>query len=77
VAQAPRPPAKAAPPAKPAAAAAAARKDGSHAAAKAPAAEPPATPPEAHAFVCDSCGAQFEVALKFCGECGKPMKVAR
>ena len=25
--------------------------------------------------VCPSCGAQFEKALKFCGECGKPMLV--
>jgi len=24
---------------------------------------------------CPSCGAQFNQALKFCGECGKPMKV--
>ncbi len=24
---------------------------------------------------CPSCGAQFSEALKFCGECGKPMKV--
>jgi len=23
--------------------------------------------------VCPSCGAEFEKALKFCGECGKPM----
>lgn len=23
--------------------------------------------------VCPSCGAKFEKALKFCGECGKPM----
>jgi hypothetical protein len=29
------------------------------------------------AFVCDSCGAQFDKHLKFCGECGKPMKVAK
>ncbi len=29
------------------------------------------------AFVCDSCGASFEKPLKFCGECGKPMKVAK
>jgi hypothetical protein len=29
------------------------------------------------AFVCDSCGAGFEKPLKFCGECGKPMKVAK
>jgi NADH pyrophosphatase NudC (nudix superfamily) len=24
---------------------------------------------------CPSCGAHFDQALKFCGECGKPMKV--
>ena len=29
------------------------------------------------AFVCDSCGASFDKPLKFCGECGKPMKVAK
>jgi len=28
-------------------------------------------------FVCDSCGAKFETNLKFCGECGKPMKAVR
>jgi rRNA maturation endonuclease Nob1 len=28
-------------------------------------------------FVCPSCGARFKDALKFCGECGKPMKAAR
>jgi hypothetical protein len=27
--------------------------------------------------VCPSCGARFERELKFCGECGKPMKVAQ
>jgi hypothetical protein len=27
-------------------------------------------------FVCPACGAKFPTALKFCGECGKPMKVA-
>jgi len=27
--------------------------------------------------VCPSCGAKFEKALKFCGECGKPMEVAQ
>ena len=27
-------------------------------------------------YVCPSCGAKFPTALKFCGECGKPMKVA-
>lgn len=29
------------------------------------------------ANVCPTCGARFETALKFCGECGKPMKVAQ
>ena len=28
-------------------------------------------------FVCPSCGAKFKEDLKFCGECGKPMKAAR
>ena len=28
-------------------------------------------------FVCESCGENFEKQLKFCGECGKPMKVVR
>lgn len=46
------------------------------------AAEPVATPaavkqaepaPAADPFQCPSCGARFETALKFCGECGKPM----
>jgi hypothetical protein len=27
--------------------------------------------------VCPSCGAKFEKELKFCGECGKPMKAVR
>ena len=26
-------------------------------------------------LVCPSCGASFEKSLKYCGECGKPMKV--
>jgi rRNA maturation endonuclease Nob1 len=26
-------------------------------------------------LVCPACGASFEKSLKFCGECGKPMKV--
>ena len=26
-------------------------------------------------FTCPACGAKFKQALKFCGECGKPMKV--
>jgi hypothetical protein len=28
-------------------------------------------------FVCPSCGAKFEKELKFCGECGKPMKAVK
>ena len=30
--------------------------------------------PRPSGFVCPSCGARFEKSLKFCGECGKPMK---
>ena len=45
-----------------------------------PAMEPPKKMPKAAAApaksnVCPSCGAQFAQPLKFCGECGKPMKV--
>ena len=45
-----------------------------------------ATPPQgkkaaaaapAGGTVCGSCGAKFEKALKFCGECGKAMKAAK
>jgi hypothetical protein len=28
-------------------------------------------------FVCPSCKAEFPTALKFCGECGKPMRAAQ
>jgi rRNA maturation endonuclease Nob1 len=28
-------------------------------------------------LVCPSCGAKFEKELKFCGECGKPMKAVK
>jgi len=40
---------------------------------------PPAPPkaPVQNGLVCPSCGAKFEKELKFCGECGKPMKVAQ
>jgi hypothetical protein len=46
----------------------------------APAAAPSApakvmTPPTG--FVCPSCSAKFPTALKFCGECGKPMRLAQ
>lgn len=39
---------------------------------------PPAPKPSpAAGTVCQACGAKFEKELKFCGECGKPMKVAK
>ena len=28
-------------------------------------------------FVCEACGAKFDKPLKFCGECGKPLQVAK
>jgi NADH pyrophosphatase NudC (nudix superfamily) len=37
---------------------------------------PPANP-SLNDLTCASCGAHFEQQLKFCGECGKPMKVAQ
>ncbi len=36
---------------------------------------PVVSPPAVH-NICPSCGAKFEKALKFCGECGKPMGVS-
>jgi hypothetical protein len=36
-----------------------------------------ASPAMHRGFFCESCGAKFEKELKFCGECGKPMGVAR
>jgi hypothetical protein len=44
---------------------------------KAAAAVAAAAKPVRQGFVCDACGASFEKDLKFCGECGKPMKVAK
>ncbi len=35
--------------------------------------KPAAAPAAAPSFVCPSCKATFDKALKFCGECGKPM----
>ena len=35
---------------------------------------PPKTPAK---YVCPSCKAEFGQPLKFCGECGKPMKAAQ
>jgi NADH pyrophosphatase NudC (nudix superfamily) len=40
----------------------------------APQAAPPK--PQTDSRTCPACGAKFEKQLKFCGECGKPMKVA-
>jgi hypothetical protein len=34
-----------------------------------------AAPAAGKVNACPSCGAQFSQSLKFCGECGKPMKV--
>ena len=39
-----------------------------------PAPAPP-KPKAADEFTCPACGAKFKQALKFCGECGKPMRV--
>jgi hypothetical protein len=41
-------------------------------------AAPPVPAPKAQkqaatAFICPHCGAEFAIALKFCGECGKEM----
>ena len=35
-----------------------------------------AQPPKPSKFTCPSCNAEFEKDLKFCGECGKPMRRA-
>jgi hypothetical protein len=40
----------------------------------APRSKTPAPQPDGR--TCSACGAKFEKELKFCGECGKPMKVA-
>src|SRR4051794_163541 len=33
-------------------------------------------PPKPSKFVCPTCNAEFDKDLKFCGECGKPMRKA-
>ncbi len=38
---------------------------------------PAAKPEKIAGTVCPTCGAKFEKELKFCGECGKPMKVTQ
>ena len=45
--------------------------------AQATAAAPRTTAVKEHSFICDSCGAKFPQDLKFCGECGRPMKVTK
>ncbi len=42
-----------------------------------PAVVAPKPAPKKTGFTCDACGATFDKDLKFCGECGKPMKVAK
>jgi hypothetical protein len=37
----------------------------------------PVAQKKASGFTCPSCNATFQTDLKFCGECGKPMKVAQ
>jgi hypothetical protein len=34
----------------------------------------PSAPPKPVGLICPHCGAKFKQALKFCGECGKPME---
>jgi hypothetical protein len=34
-------------------------------------------PPKKTGYICPSCKAEFPTALKFCGECGKPMRAAQ
>jgi type II secretory pathway component PulM len=36
-----------------------------------------AAPRSKSAFICPSCNAEFPQALKFCGECGKPMNAKK
>jgi len=38
---------------------------------------PAPAPKPADPLTCPHCGAKFQEALKFCGECGKPMKVVQ
>jgi hypothetical protein len=51
-------------------------KNGAAASIPAPPPPPAKAVAPASGLVCPSCGAKFAQELKFCGECGKPMKVA-
>ena len=37
----------------------------------------PPAPPKKTRYICPSCKAEFPTPLKFCGECGKPMRAAQ
>jgi hypothetical protein len=37
----------------------------------------PKPAPQLDPLTCPHCSAHFELELKFCGECGKPMKAVR
>jgi len=43
----------------------------------APAQTKPSKKQQPQRFICPSCKAEFPTALKFCGECGKPMVAAQ
>jgi rRNA maturation endonuclease Nob1 len=43
----------------------------------APAHTKPSKKQQPQRFICPSCKAEFPTALKFCGECGKPMAAAQ
>lgn len=45
--------------------------------ARPPAKQAPPEPIPVDPLTCPHCGARFAQPLKFCGECGKPMKVAQ
>ena len=38
---------------------------------------PPTPPAKKTRYICPSCKAEFPTALKFCGECGKPVRAAQ
>ena len=42
-----------------------------------PASPQPVSASSTTSFICASCGEKFDKYMKFCGECGKPMKAAQ